>query len=375
MGRVARLSAGPLRVERRTRSTMHVAVVTGPGAVELRNEPIPRLGPEDVLIEVGTCGLCTMERRLFDGTKPIYPVAPGHEAGGRVIEVGQAVASLPGSPQIGDLVTMDLLTRCGTCRMCRRGRSALCKRPQGGTLSDGTISMGAGLAEVVRVAAAQTYCVGEIPVEHAAMGEPLACVVHSARLSGFRPGDRVAVVGAGYMGRLHLALCRAWGASCAGMVDVDEQRRAEASAAGADWVAGPDGLTGWLGQHDVVFVTAGTPGAVELALDLCDDAGAVVLYGAFAKDVMASVGADRIHHHELSIIGAFSQEPEDWRTAAGLLQSGALAADLDRLVTARYGLADVADALALTVERPVYRVMVGQEAERMSGSSRTSRER
>ena len=338
---------------------MQVAVLTGPGAVELRDEPRPRPGPTDVLIEVGACGLCTMERRLFAGTKPIYPVAPGHEAAGRVVEVGEAVASLPGSPRLGELVTMDLLTRCGTCHTCRRGRSALCKQPQGGALSDGTISMGAGLAEVVRVAAAQTYRVGEIAVEHAAMGEPLACVVHSVRLGGFRAGDRVAVIGAGYMGRLHLALCRAWGAASVGLIDVSDQRRDEAAEAGAARVADPADVAGWQADHDVVFVTAGTPGAVELAMDLCDDAGAVVLYGAFPKDIMASVGADRIHHHELSIIGVFSQEPEDWRTAAGLLQSGALAADLDRLVTARYRLADVAGALALAVEQPVYRVMVG----------------
>lgn len=338
---------------------MQVAVVTGPGAVELRDEPQPLAGPDDVLVAVDACGLCTMERRLFDGTKPVYPVAPGHEAAGRVIEVGDAVASLPGAPQLGDLVTMDLLTRCGMCHMCRRGRSALCKRPQGGTLSDGTISMGAALAEMVRVPAAQTYRVGEIPIEHAAMGEPLACVVHSVRLSGFRAGDRVAVIGAGYMGRLHLALCRAWGASRVGMVDVDEPRRVEAVEAGAAWAAGPDDLAAHGGQHDVVFVTAGAPGAVEMALDLCDDAGAVVLYGAFPKDVMASVGADRIHHHELSIIGVFSHEPEDWRTAAGLLSCGSLAADLDRLVTARYRLDEVADAMTLAVSQPVYRVMVG----------------
>jgi len=90
-----------------------------------------------------------------------------------------------------------------------------------------------------------------------------------------------------------------------------------------------------------------------------DDAGAAVLYGAFAHDVTATVGADRIHHHELSIVGVFSHEPEDWRTSAGLLQSGALADDLDRLVTARFGLSEVAAAMELTVSQPVYRVLVG----------------
>lgn len=354
---------------------MKVAVVTGPGSVELRDEPRPRPGPDDVVVEVAACGLCTMERRLFSGTKRIYPVAPGHEAAGRVVEVGEAAAGLDGSPRAGDLVTMDLLTRCGTCRMCRRGRSALCKRPQGGALSDGTISMGAGLSEAVRVAAAQTFAVGEIPVEHATMGEPLACVVHSVRLSGFRAGDRVAVIGAGYMGRLHMAVCRAWGAASVGFVDVSEARRAEAAAAGADRTAAPDELAGpgdssgsggpggppdgWAGAHDVVFVTAGVPGTVEAALDLCDDGGSVVLYGAFPAEVTATVGVDRIHHHELSVIGVYSQEPSDWQTAAGLLRSGVLGADLDRLVTARYGLDDVADALELAATSPVYRVLVG----------------
>ena len=338
---------------------MQVAVVTGPGEIELRDEPAPVCGPNDVLVEIGACGLCTMERRLFSGEKQIYPVAPGHEAAGRVIEVGDAVSSLAGTPREGDLVTMDLLTRCGTCHMCRRGRSAMCKQPQGSALSDGTISMGAGLADLVRVAAAQTYAVGDIAIEHATMGEPLACVVHSVRLSGFMADDRVAVIGAGYMGRLHLALCRAKGAASVGMIDISEDRTAEAIEAGASRVGSVDGAQKWSGEHDVVFVTAGVPGAVELALDLCDDGGAVVLYGAFPKDIMASVGADRIHHHELSIIGVYSQEPQDWREAAGMLRSGALGADLDRLVTARYSLADVGDAMQLATTSPVYRVLVG----------------
>lgn len=338
---------------------MKVAVVTGPGEVEIRHEPRPEPGPDDVIVEVGACGLCTMERRLFAGTKPIYPSAPGHEAAGLVVETGSALAGLPGAPTVGDLVTMDLLTRCGTCHQCRRGRSALCRRPQGGRLSDETISLGAGLSEYVRVAARQAFKVGDVAIEHAAMGEPLACVVHSVRLSGFRPGDRVAVIGAGYMGRLHLAVCRSQGAARVGMIDISKARCRESLEAGANRAATPDSIADWHAEHDVVFVTAGVSGAVELALDLCDDGGTVVLYGAFPNDVMATVGADRIHHHELSIVGVYSQEPEDWRTAAGLLRSGALAADLDKLITARYSLPEVAAAMELTVSQPVYRVLVG----------------
>jgi threonine dehydrogenase-like Zn-dependent dehydrogenase len=336
-----------------------VAVVTGPGAVELRDEPRPAAGPDEVVVAVAACGLCTMERRLFVGDKQVYPVAPGHEVAGRVVEAGDEVARLAGSPGVGELVTVDLLTRCGTCGPCRRGRTALCRQPQGGALADGTVSMGAGLAEYVRVPARQAYATGDAPVAHASMGEPLACVVHSVRLGGFRGGDRVAIVGGGFMGRLHLALCRARGAASVGVVDVSEARLADATDAGATWVATADDAAGLGAAHDIVFVTAGAPGALELALALADDGATVVLYGAFAKDLAVPVAPDAIHHHELAIVGVYSHEPEDWRTAAGLLRSGALARDLDALVTARFGLDDVAAAFDLAARNPVYRVLVG----------------
>jgi threonine dehydrogenase-like Zn-dependent dehydrogenase len=339
---------------------VRVAVVTGPGAVELRDEPSPPLAPDELLVEVGACGLCTMERRLFLGEKQVYPVAPGHEVAGRVVDAGPRVAQLHGSPPVGATVTVDLLTRCGTCSQCRRGRTALCRQPQGGALSDGTISMGAGLADYVRVPARQAYATGDAPIEHASMGEPLACVAHSVRLGGFRAGDRVTVIGAGYMGRLHLALARAMGAASVGVVDVSADRLGDARAAGAAWTASPDDAApARAGESDIVFVTAGAPGAMELALRLADDAATVVLYGAFPKDLQVPVAPDAIHHHELSIVGVYSQEPEDWRAATGFLDSGALARDLDALVTARFGLDQVGDAFTLATTTPVYRVLVG----------------
>ena len=339
---------------------VRVAVITAPGEVELRDEPSPPLGPDELLVEVAACGLCTMERRLFSGEKRVYPVAPGHEVAGRVVAAGATAAGLPGAPRLGDLVTVDLLTRCGACRACRRGRTALCKHPQGGALSDGTISMGAGLADAVRVPAKQAYPVGDVPVEVAAMGEPLACTVHSLRMGGFRTGDRVAVIGGGYMGRLHLALMRQRGAVEAGVMDVSGDRRDDAVHAGAHWTAHPDeARTAHAHDVDVVVITAGAPGALELGLDLLDEGGTVVLYGAFPKEALVGVPADAIHHHEQTIAGVYSHEPEDWFVAAGLIRSGVLARDLEVLVTARFGLDRVGEALTLAAWSPVYRVLVG----------------
>lgn len=337
---------------------MKVAVVTAPDHVALQDEPLPRVGPGDVLVSVGACGLCTMERRLFSGEKPIYPVAPGHEVAGRVVAVGEGIDGLAGAPAVGQTVAVDLLTRCGSCTACRRGRSALCKRPQGGALSDGTMSMGAGLAEFVVVPAEQVWSTGEASIEHAAMTEPLACVAHSLRLGALRAGDRVAVLGAGFMGRLHLAMARSKSAGPVGLVDVSEQRLEEARAAGAAWTASPQDAPARAGTQDIVFVTAGVPGALETALLLCDDAGTVVLFGAFPKDLEALVRPDFLHHHEISIIGVYNQEAPDWREASAVVASGELAADLDELVTAQFPLIEVESALRLAVTSPVYRVFV-----------------
>jgi threonine dehydrogenase-like Zn-dependent dehydrogenase len=301
------------------------------------------------------CGICTFERRLFAGDKQWYPVAPGHEAGGVVSAVGSAVDGLAGSPQVGDRVTFDLLTRCGTCGPCRRGKSALCRMRQGRVLSDGTVSFG-GFSDRIAINAKSVYPIGDAPMEHAAMGEPIACCIHSMRQGGFQPRDRVAIIGGGLMGRIHLALARVGGASSIGIIDISQERLELAKAAGATWVATPDEALEVGGKQDVVFVTA--MAGVDLAVDMADLGGTVVLYSAFDKELMASVGADRSHREEVAIVGAFSQEPEDWQLGSAYIRSGIIADDLDALVTAKYTFDTVADALTLVTTEPTFRVFV-----------------
>jgi len=334
---------------------VQVVVFTGVGEVEVREEPAPTAGPEQVLIDIAACGICTFERRLFAGDKQWYPVNPGHESAGTVIAVGEKVDGLDGSPQVGERVTIDLLTRCGTCTQCRRGKTALCRMRQGRVLSDGTVSFG-GFASVVNVDAKSVFPIGDAPFEHAAMGEPIACCVHSIRQGGFTPGSRVAIIGGGFMGRIHLALLRAWGAGSIGVIDISEERLEMAKEFGATWTATPDEALEVGGKQDIVYVTA--MAGVDLAVEMVDLAGAVVLYSAFPEELPATVGAQRAHHEETMIIGAFSQEPDDWRTAAGVIRSGIIADDLDALVTARYTFEDVKDALTLVTTEPTFRVMV-----------------
>ncbi len=334
---------------------MKAAVITGPGQVELRNEPYPVPQEDQLLVDIAACGVCTFERRLFSGAKPWYPLSPGHEIAGVVVGAGSEVDGLAGSPQVGDQVTMDLMTRCMTCGPCRRGRTAQCRHRQGRTLSDGTFSMG-GLTETIAIDARSTYPVGDARPTHAAMGEPIACCLHSLRRGGFQSGDRVAIIGGGFMGRLHLALTRIEGAASIGVVDPSDQRRAEAAGAGADWVATPEDALRVGGPQDVVFVAA--MGGVGRAIKLADAGGTVVLYSSFDPDLEVRIGAHRMHRHEVSVVGVYNQEPEDWKDTSAILRSGLLASDLDRLITGSYPLNRVDEALDLVVSQPTYRVFI-----------------
>ena len=334
---------------------MKVVVFTGVGQVEVRDEPSPQPGPDQVVVDVGACGICTFERRLFAGDKKWYPVAPGHEAAGVVSAVGKAVDGLEGSVKVGDRVTMDLLTRCGTCGPCRRGKSSLCRYRQGRKLTDGTVSFG-GFASQIAIDAKSVYPVGDAPLHHAAMGEPIACCIHSLRAGGFQPGDRVAIIGGGFMGRIHLALTRVGGASSIGVIDVSPERLELAKAAGATWTATPDAALAVGGKQDVIFVTA--MAGVDLAVSMADKGGAVVLYSAFDEALPASVGADKSHREEVSIVGSFAQEPADWKVGSSYIRTGLIAADLDAMVTARFGFDKVNDALTLVTTKPTFRVFV-----------------
>jgi len=216
-----------------------------------------------------------------------------------------------------------------------------------------------GFSDTIAVDSKATYVIGDAPMTHAAMAEPIACCAHSLRQGGFLPGDRVAIIGGGLMGRIHMALARIGAAASIGIVDISEERREAAAQAGADWVAKPQEALAAGGMQDVIFVTA--MAGVDLALEMANKGGTVVLYSAFDKDVMASIGADKSHREEVAIVGAFSQEPEDWRYATSLIRSGIIAEDLDRLVTATFPFERVGDALRLVTTEPTYRVFVEPE--------------
>ncbi len=103
-------------------------VLTAPGRpLELRDQPRPRPGPGQVLLQVHACGLCRTDLHIVDGelTDPRLPLIPGHQIVGTVMESGEGAQRLATGTRVG---VPWLGWTCGECRQCRAGRENLCER-------------------------------------------------------------------------------------------------------------------------------------------------------------------------------------------------------------------------------------------------------
>jgi len=119
--------------------TMHAMVLQKPGtSLVYRKLPVPKPGPDQVLIKVRACGVCRTDLHVVDGElpDPKLPIIPGHEIVGSVVETGTKADSF----RIGDRIGVPWVGyTCGECLYCRTGRENLCDRPKftGYTLDGG----------------------------------------------------------------------------------------------------------------------------------------------------------------------------------------------------------------------------------------------
>jgi threonine dehydrogenase-like Zn-dependent dehydrogenase len=168
---------------------MRAVVFHGPGRIVCEEVADPRIGPDGVLVQVRRCGICGSDVAKTSGGAFDFPAGYllGHECSGEVLEVGRAVTGV----KAGDLVACMPMTGCGRCATCLEGRPARCpeRRVSHGGFSD---YLGTTQGGVVVMPATLSLADG-------ALVEPVACGLRALRQAGFRPGDRVLVLGAGAM--------------------------------------------------------------------------------------------------------------------------------------------------------------------------------
>ena len=273
---------------------MKALVYHGPGAKAWEDVPRPELAVDsDAIVRVDTTTICGTDLHILKGDVPamIEGRIIGHEAVGTVTEVGAAVKTLA----VGDRVLVSCVSACGTCRYCREARYGQCTGGGGWILGneiDGT------QAEYVRVPFADnsTYPVpaGVSDDELLMLADILPTAYEVGVLNGrVRPGDVVAVVGAGPIGLSAITGARLFSPSLVIAIDMAASRLEAAKQFGADVVvnnslqdpiAAVRELTGGLGV-DVAIEAVGVPATFELVADLVRPVGRIANIGVHGKPV------------------------------------------------------------------------------------------
>ncbi len=202
--------------------------------LKLEEVPIPKMGPEDVLVKIKASGICGTDVNYKLGKMLPYktPLITGHEIAGVIEEVGENVKYL----KEGDRVVIHYILSCGRCTHCDQGFDNRCRnRKSIGAHVDG------GFAEYIVVPARNAFILpNNISFEEGAIiGCAVSTPFHALRLGGFRPGDVVVVYGLGGVGMHGIAWARALGASIVIGVDILDYKLRLAKEFGADIVINP----------------------------------------------------------------------------------------------------------------------------------------
>ena len=317
-------------------------IVTADHQVVVERIPAPTPGPDEALVRAVYSGVCGSDTHAQHGRHPHInlPYAVGHEVVGVVEQVGRDVADL--SP--GDRVTVEPTLPCWTCKQCRVGRTNLCENLDffGCGHSQG------GMAELFTVAANRLHRVpDDLNDLTATLIEPLATPVHAARLAGPLHGKAVAILGAGTIGLLMLAVVKAQGASRVVVSDVLENKRARASALGAHAVFDAaahdvvEQVRAALGESaDVVFDCVAIQSTLDQAVAMALKGGTVVVVGVPARDVTMPLVV--MQDQEVRVQGSATYLSEDFIASIELLRAGAVTAD--DIVTGRFPMERADDA-------------------------------
>jgi propanol-preferring alcohol dehydrogenase len=263
---------------------MALARVGGEPPLRLVDAPEPVPAEGEVVIAVEACGVCRTDLHIVEGeVEAKLPIVPGHQAAGRIVEVGPGVEGF----EEGDVVGVGwLASTCGRCRFCESGRENLCDEATfTGCDRDG------GFAERLTANASWAYRLPEgfTAVEAA----PLLCAgiigYRALKLSGIPPGGRLGLFGFGASAHLAIQVAHHWGCSVYAFTR-EAHHRDLAIAMGAIWAGATEDDPRTLLDAAVTFAPAGE--VVAAALKRIDRGATVAVNAIHMSEIPALVYQD-----------------------------------------------------------------------------------
>jgi L-iditol 2-dehydrogenase len=332
--------------------TMRAAVYRGMNDVRIEEIPVPRIGANELLVEVGACGVCPTDiKKIQYGTVP-PPRVFGHETSGTIVKVGSRLFGF----RVGDRVALHHHVPCLDCRACRHGSFAQCAGYKRTGVTAGFEPAGGGFAEYVRVMNFVLPGVVKLPAKtsllEGAMLEPVNTVLKAVRMLELIPGDTVLVAGQGPIGLMFTMLLRLAGAKVIAS-DLIPERLALGRKFGAAAVLSPElpdfeekvlGLTRGSGL-DAAIIAVPSNEAVRQAQQLLRGGGRLLLFAQTRRGEEMPLDLSAICVDEKQMLGSYSADFFLQKKVANLIFSRKV--DIRKLITHTFPLEKTADAIVL----------------------------
>lgn len=320
--------------------------------IEERETPAPASG--EVQVTIATGGVCGSDLHYYnhggigEHIRVREPLILGHEVSGHVTAIGPGVTGLVE----GDLVAVSPSRPCGFCRFCVEGRHNQClnMRFYGSAMPMPHIQ--GAFRQTLVARAEQCIKANGLTAAEAAMAEPLAVVLHAARLAGEMLGKRVLITGSGPIGVLSIIAARRAGAIEIVATDLSDNALMHARNAGADRIINTlseeDALHFYAedkGYFDILFECSGAVAALRSAIAVMRPGGVIMQLG-LSGDMSLPMMA--ITAKELQLRGSFRFHTE-FEMAVNLMLGGLI--DLKPLVTHTLPLDKAEEAFTIANDR------------------------
>ena len=323
--------------------------------LSVQDVPVPQIGPDEVLVETRTCGICGTDLHILEGRGyvPPLPHILGHEPAGVVAEVGANASGL----RVGDRVVPHLFFSCDRCRFCRLGRHQQCVNLKGilGVLSPGAF------AEFFKAPGTNLFPLpAGVPFDAGGLiADAVVTALHAAKRANLQIGDSAVVIGAGGVGQVLIQILQAHGVRVAA-IDRSQEKLRLAQNMGAGLALGPDdpslrsAILEFSGTEGAscVFNCVGSGPSMRLAADCLRRCGRIVVIGEEADHLW--LDTTEIAQRELEIIGSRNGTRQDMVEAIRLVGSGAV----KPYVAARFPLEKINDAFECMRKGALGRVVI-----------------
>lgn len=329
---------------------MKAAVYYGQKDIRIEEVPTPKIGDNEVLVEMKTCGICGSDLMEWYQSRKA-PVVLGHEPTGVIVEAGKNVKEF----QLGDRVFVHHHVACLKCHYCVHGDYTLCEQFTKTNIEPG------GFAEYFRVPEPNLKLdtlriPKKLSFEGATLIEPVGCCLRALSKCHIQTGDTMAVVGVGSAGVIHIMLSKFFGVSKVIAVDLVEYRLDMAKKFGADITVNAEeenvveavrSATDGRGA-DIAVVTAPSIKAYSDAVKLIRRGGTLCVFASTRPDQFIKISPKTLFFSEMKIVSSYSTSHIETRRALELIKSGKI--KVGELITHRFPLSRIGEAFRMATE-------------------------